>query len=74
MGPGLVCFRDTRSSYLYSSCISWISYIYIYIFEFENEHHDHDDDDDDGDVQDGRIITENWRLDPQKYGIYSTAK
>ena len=45
----------------------------IYIFEFENEHHDHDDDDD-GDVQDGRIITENWRLDPQKYGIYSTAK
>jgi hypothetical protein len=34
---------------------------------------DHDDDDD-GDVQDGRIITENWRLDPQKYGIYSTAK
>ena len=63
MGPGLVCFRDTRSSYLYSSCISWIS-SYIYIFEFENEHHDHDDDDDDGDVQDGRIITENWRLDP----------
>ena len=41
-----------------------VEFLLIYIFEFENEHHDHDDDDDDGDVQDGRIITENWRLDP----------